>query len=517
MSITNVEQLKFYAHKILPLVYDDSLSYYELLCKVVTKLNQVIANDTEQNEAIADLEDEIAVVDAKVTQKYNQAIAYIDSEITRVTTNPSAFASGGTAGKFLGIDAQGHFAWVEGGEPSAYIKNVTVSGNTATFTKKDNTTVVYTPTIPTKTSDLQNDSGFIDKNVNDLANYTKSSNLADVATSGSYNDLDDTPQIHNVISGGQTNQVLAKNSSADYDLKWTNNAGIPAGGTTAQVLAKTSNTDYAVSWIDPSESPIPTERLIPSGGTTGQVLAKDSNDDYDAVWVDEHTVPSGGLTGQVLMKESASDYDANWNDLPYISSLFTITVTQSGGDLVADKTFSQISSAITDGNVIELTYSGKMYNLVDVSVSQFKFATVTTAGVSIIANGIVINDDNTVTSASYTSVNTVVDATPTQSSTNAVQSGGVYTALQNKASKSISFTISLLSSGWTNLSQTIQDVRIVTNGYDYIITPASSSYGEYASSMIYAEDISTDGEITFKCTEAPTNNITVNILKVEVA
>lgn len=35
---------KFWCQKVLPLVYDDSLSYYELLCKVVYYLNDVISN-----------------------------------------------------------------------------------------------------------------------------------------------------------------------------------------------------------------------------------------------------------------------------------------------------------------------------------------------------------------------------------------------------------------------------------------------------------------------------------------
>lgn len=37
-----IEPFKFWAHKIMPLVYDDSLSYYEVLCKVVAKLNEVV-------------------------------------------------------------------------------------------------------------------------------------------------------------------------------------------------------------------------------------------------------------------------------------------------------------------------------------------------------------------------------------------------------------------------------------------------------------------------------------------
>lgn len=38
----NVAKFKFWCQKVLPAVYDDSLSYYELLCKVMSKLNEVI-------------------------------------------------------------------------------------------------------------------------------------------------------------------------------------------------------------------------------------------------------------------------------------------------------------------------------------------------------------------------------------------------------------------------------------------------------------------------------------------
>lgn len=54
------------------------------------------------------------------------------------------------------------------------------------------------PTIPTKTSDLNNDSGFIDKSVNDLTNYTLTSSLSTVATSGDYDDLLNKPTIPTV-------------------------------------------------------------------------------------------------------------------------------------------------------------------------------------------------------------------------------------------------------------------------------------------------------------------------------
>lgn len=46
---------KFWCQKVLPLVYDDSLSYYELLCKVVDYLNNVIENVDNLNDNINEL------------------------------------------------------------------------------------------------------------------------------------------------------------------------------------------------------------------------------------------------------------------------------------------------------------------------------------------------------------------------------------------------------------------------------------------------------------------------------
>lgn len=56
----NISPFVFYCQKILPAVYEDSLSYYEVLCKVMEKLNEVITNTNEQNEAIAEIAEEVA-------------------------------------------------------------------------------------------------------------------------------------------------------------------------------------------------------------------------------------------------------------------------------------------------------------------------------------------------------------------------------------------------------------------------------------------------------------------------
>lgn len=48
---------RYYCQKVLPAVYDDSLSYYELLCKIVSKVNEIINTDNIQNEGIKKLTD----------------------------------------------------------------------------------------------------------------------------------------------------------------------------------------------------------------------------------------------------------------------------------------------------------------------------------------------------------------------------------------------------------------------------------------------------------------------------
>ena len=42
-----VKKFRFWCQKVLPLVYDDSLSYYEVLCKVVEYINNLIDTNKE--------------------------------------------------------------------------------------------------------------------------------------------------------------------------------------------------------------------------------------------------------------------------------------------------------------------------------------------------------------------------------------------------------------------------------------------------------------------------------------
>ena len=158
-------------------------------------------------------------------------------------------ASSGDAGKVLTVDNQGNPGWVtpsagtvytagDGVDITSDVISADVDGTTIGI---DSTTkkIKSLQTIPTKTSDLQNDSNFV-----------VASSLATVATSGSYADLSNKPSIPaaqvnsdwNASSG--VSQILNKPSLAtvattgDYsDL--SNKPSIPAAQVNADWNANT--------------------------------------------------------------------------------------------------------------------------------------------------------------------------------------------------------------------------------------------------------------------------------------
>ena len=62
MTICDRDFFRLWCYNVLPLVYDDSLSYYELLCKMVDYINNLIETDKLQNDEINKLKQEIQAV-----------------------------------------------------------------------------------------------------------------------------------------------------------------------------------------------------------------------------------------------------------------------------------------------------------------------------------------------------------------------------------------------------------------------------------------------------------------------
>ena len=65
-----MEKFRFWCQKVLPLVYDDSLSYYELLCKVVKYINDIIENMGEISKELEEL-----------VSQFNELKNYLDTHL----------------------------------------------------------------------------------------------------------------------------------------------------------------------------------------------------------------------------------------------------------------------------------------------------------------------------------------------------------------------------------------------------------------------------------------------------
>ena len=83
-----VNKFWFWAHKVLPLTYDDSLSYYEFLCKVLTKMNECIDKINELGTELDNFEtwtrDEFDAVRNELAQAVAELEHAIETEIARV-------------------------------------------------------------------------------------------------------------------------------------------------------------------------------------------------------------------------------------------------------------------------------------------------------------------------------------------------------------------------------------------------------------------------------------------------
>ena len=75
----DVEKLKVWVHHILPLVYDDSLSYYEVLAKVGAKMNEVIEGLNANNEQVE------KVTGFTIEQTQNLTLAFNNFQQSMIT------------------------------------------------------------------------------------------------------------------------------------------------------------------------------------------------------------------------------------------------------------------------------------------------------------------------------------------------------------------------------------------------------------------------------------------------
>ena len=70
----NLTKFRFWCFKVLPLVYDDELSYYEVICKCVKYINNLIENNKAISNDVEQLKQEMKQVQEWINN-YNTSFA----------------------------------------------------------------------------------------------------------------------------------------------------------------------------------------------------------------------------------------------------------------------------------------------------------------------------------------------------------------------------------------------------------------------------------------------------------
>lgn len=92
--INDFKSFNFWCYNVLPLVYDKSLSYYEVVCKLVDYVNGVI-NDTKEME--------------EVLEKFGVTIEEMQVEVDAVKKELEDFNNG----KALGVYLEALSKWID--------------------------------------------------------------------------------------------------------------------------------------------------------------------------------------------------------------------------------------------------------------------------------------------------------------------------------------------------------------------------------------------------------------------
>ena len=98
MANEKIEPFRYWTQAVLPLVYDDSLSYYELLCKVVEKLNETVELTDLNNDNTISLKASFDDLSAEYTQLQSFIDNYFDNldVQTEINNKLDAMALDGT-------------------------------------------------------------------------------------------------------------------------------------------------------------------------------------------------------------------------------------------------------------------------------------------------------------------------------------------------------------------------------------------------------------------------------------
>lgn len=123
-------RFRIWCQKVLPTIYDDSLSYYELLCKVLKVLEEYGQGSTELANEIVSIKEQLGTLGGRVTDNTEnldelaQRVTDMSSRIDGLEDSVSLAKGLETVGQYS-VDVGGYFYLNEcitdnGGEPTGY-------------------------------------------------------------------------------------------------------------------------------------------------------------------------------------------------------------------------------------------------------------------------------------------------------------------------------------------------------------------------------------------------------------
>jgi hypothetical protein len=211
--------------------------------------------------------------------------------------------------------------------------------NVQTFTANQGTNATANIVVPTKTSDLTNDSGFLDSVA--WGDVTGKPTFATVATSGSYNDLSNKPTIPTVNNATltiQKNGTNVQTFTANQSTNATANITVPTK--TSEI---TNDSGFVTSSGTVSKAnQLTTARTIAiSGGATGTATSFNgtSNISIPITGMYETYLNWGNqnLSGRVSCVDAALSEEFSANRLAYMdASKITVEYSRDGGSTWTD-------------------------------------------------------------------------------------------------------------------------------------------------------------------------------------
>lgn len=438
--LVNIGKFHFLVNKVLPTVYDDSLSYYEVLCKVVDKINEIIETDNKQNEILNNIPQDVsqfaeqlaeyqAETDAKILlykQQIDDALDAFETEIRNAITTDTTPTQGSTnlitsGGVYASLQdiynrlvtdtapTQGSSDLVTSGGVYTAIQNAKTELNTAIAAKEDKLTF---DTAPTNNSSNPVYSGGV---------YSAINNAVNAATQ--YTDTETGADRQRLTSLESAIETLNTNKQNKLTFDEAPTAGSANPVTSRGIYNAIQGAVPAIE-LDP----VPVEgstKFVNSGGiytalnTLADTLENELDGKQDALTFDlapvansTNPVYSGGVWSAIQNIQPSVTIDGT----PTKDS--TNAVSSGGVWSACNDLQTQIDTAEGEITALNTAMGGKQNVLTfDAEPTEDSVNPVTSGGVWTALNG----KEDTLT----------FDTEPTEDSANPVTSGGVWTAINN--------------------------------------------------------------------------------------